>query len=509
MRTKNSFLNMISSLIPYAIIGVLGFLKIRYCLAGLGSEANGLIQMVYRVLSYLSLAEMGFGSALVYKLYKPLNEKDEQKVNILLSTAHKFFFKVAIGISIFVLGFTFVFPYFVHESAFSNTTMGLVFVLAAIPYIIEYLWYKKYYILVCADQKQYIVNIIFNASTIVYDVLIIVALINGIDLIGYVLLCYPFTLLKGFFLWLYCKKKYPYLKRKTKQIDKSASSLSNDVLVHRVGNLINESSDQIVLSIFKGLTFVSVYTSYFYIVKYLKDIVNSILNASIHSFGNLLVDEEASKNKKYTIFKEYLSVAEVISIIVTIVFFASILSFINIWINNPGYILDTKSIVAFALLVFADIIIIPFSVIITAGGLFKETKLYAFIAAVFNLILSMALISKLEIFGIVIATVITKILLLIPLYINVIFKKTFKGESRNYCYMHLLKCICITFLGFLLIKTLNVSSLYTDSLFNWIIVSGFIFVIVSAFIGGLYLITNKYFKNFAVRCLNFIRRKKA
>lgn len=509
MRTKNSFLNMITSLIPYAIIGVLGFLKIRYCLAGLGSEANGLIQMVYRILSYLSLAEMGFGSALIYKLYKPLNEHDTNKVLVLMSTSHRFFVKVAIGISAFVAGFTFIFPLFVHESTFSNTTMGLVFVLAAIPYIIEYLWYKKYYILVCADQKQYIVNIIFNLSTIIYDVVIIIALMNGVDIISYILLCYPFTILKGLFLWLYCRKKYPYLKKKCSEVDKEATSLSKDVMINRVGNLINDSSDQIVLSIFKGLTFVSIYTSYYYIVKYLKDIVTSILNASIHSFGNLLVDNKASEERKYSVFKEYLSFAEVISIIITIVFFASIISFINIWINNPSYIIDTKGIVAFALLVFADIIIIPFAVIVTASGLFKETKLYAFIAAVFNLVLSIILIGKYEIFGIVIATVITKLVLLTPLYINTIFKNTFKGENKSYCYLHLLKCISLTLLGFFIIKLFNIDLLYTNSLLNWILVSTIIFVICSAIIGGLYLLTNSYFRNFIKRCFGFIRRKKA
>lgn len=503
MRAKTSFLNMITSFIPFIIIGILGFLKIRFFLEYLGSEANGLIQVTYRILSYLSLAEMGLSSALIYKLYKPLTTKDYKKVSKLIYTANYFFKRVGIGIFIFSLIFMLVLPNIIKNNTFPSTTLYAVFLLAAIPYSIEYLWYKKYYILLGADQQQYKVNIIYNLSTIIYDVIIIFALMSGIGIIGYVLLSYPFVIIKGIFLNFIVNKQYPMLN-KISNVDKDTLLLSKDVFIHNVGTLIDNSTDQIVLMLLRGLTFVSIYSSYYYIVKYLKDICGSILNSTVHSFGNLFADTKQI-DRNYKVFCEFLSFASYLSIIISITFMILILPFINIWINNPLYLVNFETVLAFGLLIYSNIIVIPLSIGLTTNGLFKETKHYSFISSAVNIILSILLVHKFQIAGIVFATVISKILVWLPLAVRVIYSKSFKGKNKFDFYKWLLFSLPIILLSVILFNKFGIMKIYIASWVAWLIYAIIVFLSFVIIVGLLYYLLDNNFRLFVKRIIILIK----
>ncbi len=507
MRSRNSFLTMITGVISMVIIGVLGFLKIKFFIGGLGSEANGLMQMITRILSYLSLAELGLGSAIIYRLYKPLAEGDKDQVSMIFNTAKYFFLRIGL----FILGILFVLmlivPLIIKNNVYDNIFLYKIFLLSGIPYVIEYVWYKKYYILLCSDQKQYIVNIIFNTCTITYDILIAIALLKGIGLTQYVLMSYPFILIKGICLQYICKKKYPYIK-KTNKIDKDSIELSKDVFIHNLGGSINNSSDQIVLSIFNGLSFVSVYSSYFYIVKYLKDAVDSILKSTTHSFGNLFSNKEVVNKNGYDIYKEYLSFSSYFSIIVTSTFFISVVSFIKIWIGKSEYILSLPGVLAFTSLVFTNIITIPINIAASSNGVFKQTKYYSFIATIVNITLSVLLIKKYEIAGIVFATVFSALFIWAPLTIKVLYRDVFTEHKKFDFYKKMLASIISILIVIILSLTFKIRTLYTDNLINWICVSLVFFITTAVVTGAIYYRFDDNFRKFIKRCITFFTRRK-
>ncbi len=507
MRSKNSFLTMITGIISMIIIGLLGFIKIRYFIDGLGSEANGLIQMIYRILSYLSLAELGLGGALIYKLYKPLADKDERQISKIINTATHFFNKIGYGIIGFLVVFMFIIPFIIKNNSYDNLYLYILFLLAGIPYAIEYIWYKKYYILIAADQKQYINNIIFNTSTILYNILIILALMKGINLIQYIFISYPFILINGITLQIIYKKNYGFIKS-SKEIDKEAVKMSKDVFVHNIGSSINSSSDQIVLSIFNGLTFVSIYSSYYYIVKYLKDIANSILKSTLYSFGNLFSDKEQLNTKGYKIFLEYSSFSSYFAIVISSMFFISIVPFINIWINDPKYILGIGGVLSFTMLVYSNIITIPISVASSATGIFKETKYYSFISTFVNVSLSLLVIKRYEIAGIVFATVISMLLFYTPLISKTLYKSVFTEHKQRDYYFKILESMIIIAGIISLSYIINTNSLYTGNIINWIVVSLICFISILIFVGLFYYFTDKSFKEFIYRCLYLLKRRK-
>lgn len=509
MRSKNSFLTMITGLIPIFIIGILGFIKTRFFIETLGSEANGLIQIVYRILGYLSLAELGLGGAIMFRLYKPIKNNDANKISIIFATAIYYFRRIGIAILFFLLVAMFFIPLLIHNNSYSNIYIYMVFLLAGLPYAFEYIFYKHYYILLAADQKQYINNIIFNGATILYDIVLILALMNNINVIEYILISYPFLFLKALCLKKVVNSKYKYIE-KTSEIDKEAINMSKDVFIHNIGDAINNSCDQIILSIFNGLTFVSIYTSYLYIVKYLKDITGTILKSTLYSFGNLFATEENNRNdKNYKIFREYLSVASFLSVVITVTFYFSIKAFISVWINNPIYIIDNLGILSFTFLVNINIIVIPINIVATANGIFKNTKYYSFATTFVNVILSIILMKKYEIGGIVSATVLSILLVWFPLVLNIVYKKIFNKYSKVDYIKQIIKSTILCSIFIVVINIFNIQRYYESGIINWIVVSAIYFILITIITSFIYIFTDKFFKNFLIRVKDlFLKGKK-
>lgn len=78
-RTKRSLNNILFSLIAYLLQVVLGFIVRRYFIYIIGAEYLGLTALFSNVLSILSLAELGFGSAIIFAMFKPMAEGNEEK----------------------------------------------------------------------------------------------------------------------------------------------------------------------------------------------------------------------------------------------------------------------------------------------------------------------------------------------------------------------------------------------------------------------------------------------
>ena len=85
---------MVGVLFPFAIRTVMLYI--------LGTEYLGLDSLFASVLNFLSLAELGVGSALVYSMYKPIADHDTDQICALLNLYRKLY--RYIGTFIFVVG---------------------------------------------------------------------------------------------------------------------------------------------------------------------------------------------------------------------------------------------------------------------------------------------------------------------------------------------------------------------------------------------------------------------
>ena len=82
MRTKNSMINMLISILAQIVTVLLGFVSRKVFINSLGTEYLGLNGFLTNVLSLLGLVEGGIGTSIVYNLYKPLADRDEKKFHV-------------------------------------------------------------------------------------------------------------------------------------------------------------------------------------------------------------------------------------------------------------------------------------------------------------------------------------------------------------------------------------------------------------------------------------------
>ena len=103
MRLSNSIKNIYIAIITQIVITLLGFISRKVFLDSLGTEYLGVNGLLTNILSMLSLVEGGIGASITFNLYKPLAEKNEEKVIALVQLYKKLYGVLAITIFILSL----------------------------------------------------------------------------------------------------------------------------------------------------------------------------------------------------------------------------------------------------------------------------------------------------------------------------------------------------------------------------------------------------------------------
>ena len=93
-RTEKAMKIMFSQNLRLIVEAVMGFISRTIFVTMLGADYLGLNGLFASILSTLSLAELGFGSAIGYHLYKPVSEKNYEEINKLLAFYKKIYYRV-------------------------------------------------------------------------------------------------------------------------------------------------------------------------------------------------------------------------------------------------------------------------------------------------------------------------------------------------------------------------------------------------------------------------------
>lgn len=155
-------LNLITGTCGQLLITVLGFATRTVFIRALGAAYLGINGLFFDIFSMLSLTELGLGTALSFKLYKPLAERDEHRVRVLMK-----FYKQAyrvIGLAIFVLGLCLLpfLPLLIKDYD-SLATLGinatLIYMLYLLQSVSSYLFFAYRSEVMREDQKTYILAV--------------------------------------------------------------------------------------------------------------------------------------------------------------------------------------------------------------------------------------------------------------------------------------------------------------------------------------------------------------
>ena len=127
MRTKKAMLNFIYDALPQILISLIGFIRIKVILDILGNDTLGIYQLFGQLLAYVSLADLGLTTAVIYSLYEPIFHKDHKRINSILSGTKKVFNYIFIIMLIIGTVLTFNITVFIKETTLNVTFIRLCF----------------------------------------------------------------------------------------------------------------------------------------------------------------------------------------------------------------------------------------------------------------------------------------------------------------------------------------------------------------------------------------------
>ena len=327
MKTKKTFLNLISEVIPMIIVSFLGIFKLKIFIQVLGNETLGLYQLFSQIMVYVAIVDGGLGSAVLYALYKPNSKNDNKKINQILAGSYKIF--SLLGALIFAIAAVVAFfvPFLIKDYSFNYFYIVLCFVLFSLSNVVGY-FFVPFSILFEVKEKKYIVSLCTQIGQIIQSLLEIILLLIGWSFISVLIMHSVIKLLSNLIIYLFFKKQYPQYNVKSKDIDISFSKQIKHLMVHKINGLVSYNIDILIISKLLGLTSVAIYSTYNYIINMLRQILDKISGSMLAIIGNsLTVDVKQSKK----IFDELNSMMYFIAIIICVPLLFAINLFIDLW----------------------------------------------------------------------------------------------------------------------------------------------------------------------------------
>ena len=437
-KTEYTARNAAWAIVGKIISDILGFISRSFFIKYLGLYYLGLNSLFASVLSVLSLAELGIGSAITFSLYKPLTQGDTEKIKSLMRYYKKAYSIIALVVTVLGLIIMPFLQYIVsgwgsYASSNSSYNPYIVYAIVLATTATSYLLsYKK--TLIIADQKEYVIKNFTSLFSIFSYALQIVLLIVTQNFYLYLIVSFVTSNLANVLLNYIINRRYAYLKDKNvaklapeerKKISKNVRAL----MIDRLGATFVGQTDNIITSAIINTAVVGVVSNYNTIITMLAGFVNIIVGAAQASLGHFIATSDTER--QYELFKTYRFINFWQSAFVTICVFALIQPFMRIWVVEDAYMLDMLSLCAFAVANYINLERGPILYFKVAGGVFEADKWLALVMGLVNVGTSIALGLWLGVAGIYFGTIITGLLATVvrPL---VVYKHLFKRSPKEY-----------------------------------------------------------------------------
>lgn len=399
----------------------------------IGIEYLGLNSLFGSVISILGITELGFSSAMVYSLYKPLAEDDVNKVNALLKFIKRVYFIIGGIITVSGLAIIPFLDIFVSNDTGIEINIMLLYLMYLLNTVMGYFLFSYKMSLLIALQRTDVNNKIQTKVMIGEYIAQLLILFFLKDYYLFVLMMPMATMLNNIIVAQYVNKHYSQYccKGKLKKAEVKALFKKFGALA---GNKINGtlilSADNLVISAFLGVTSVAMYQNYYTIIGALVSFIALLFDSLRPSIGNSLVTESLDKN-----YGDYNSVTMLVSWMsgwCSICLLCLFQPFISMYYGSQ-FLLDISTVILLAFYFYIWKMLDVQTLYRDAAGLWWTDRFRPYIVSIANLIINIALVRIIGINGVVISTVGTQLFISFPWLIIALNKEYFKKGIITYC----------------------------------------------------------------------------
>ncbi|MCM1213146.1 MAG: lipopolysaccharide biosynthesis protein [Lachnospiraceae bacterium] len=300
-RTEHSARNATVAVVAKIIAILAGYVTRVVFTHTLSQDYVGINGLLTNILNVLALSELGVGTAITYALYLPISRRDVEKQKSLMRM-YRHFYRI-IAVIVLVCGLL-VIPFFgkLIKNQPDVDHLVLIYLLYLLNSVLSYLLiYKK--TLIEAHQLSYIVTLYQTVFLLLQNLVQVTVLVLTGNFLLFVTIQLACTLGNNLSISRKADRMYPYLKEKEVQKlpENEKRSIFRSIramLMHKIGSVVVNDSDNLLLSAIVGIVSVSKYSNYFLVIGSVRQVLDQAFQGITASVGNLGVEEGRERIRK-------------------------------------------------------------------------------------------------------------------------------------------------------------------------------------------------------------------
>lgn len=482
-RTEYSVMNTTVALIAQASAILMGFFT-RVVFTRMLSEGYvGINGLFTDILNILSLSELGVGTAITYALYGPIAKKDIRKQQVLMRMFRTFYRITALFV--LVVGMCLI-PFLdvLMKDRPDVDHLTLIYLLYLLNSVVSYLLiYKR--TLVDAHQMNYVTVLFHNGFLVLQDVCQIIVLLTTGNFVLFLMVAVACTITGNICMSRKADALFPYLKETChdKLPQEERQSILKNVkamLMHKLGNVVVNNTDNLLISSFVGVISAGIYSNYYLVIGSIRQVLDQALQGVAASVGNLGVTEEKEKVSK--VFDQLFFIGYWMYGLAGICLFEMLNPFVHLAFGKQ-YLFHREIVLILCINFFVTGTRRAVLIFKESMGLFWYDRYKAIPEALLNLGISIFLVTRMGIAGVFIGTLCSTVLTSVWVEPYVIYKYRFEKPVSKFFGKYALyltvmagvwtvtECICGLVSGTALLELLyrGVVCMFVPNLLLWII----------------------------------------
>ena len=432
-RTENITRNVAVTVITQVLSLLFSFVNRTIFIHFLGEQYLGLDGLFTSLLTVFSLAELGIGNALIFSLYKPIAEGNTfraQQYLHLYDRAYRWIIGVILIIGLSLIPFL---DSIVNISVDIDVNIYIIYILFLLNTVSSYFLAHRQAVLVI-NQQQSTVSLYQVGTKIVVNIIECIVLLCFKSYYVFLIIRVLGNYVMAILISCRAKKEYPELcadnceklpKEDVNRIKKDVYAL----FIRRVGGVVLASADNIIINAFISLAMVGIYSNYVLIVNSVQGITTLMMTAMTASIGNFIATHDTIESEKA--FELYTYITYLIYGVCSACFVLLVNRFI-VLLWGTEYLLSKSALYLIVFNFFLYGFQSSINTFRDTTGLFVQGKYRSFISAFVNIVFSIVLVKRMGIEGVILGTILSRLLVSAWYDPYILYKHFFKKKSKKY-----------------------------------------------------------------------------
>lgn len=398
---------LMAALWKMAII-VLGFATRKVLYIYLIPEYVGVSAVLEAVLGALSLADLGFTSAVAYQLYKPLQQNNQEMVLKIMQVYKVLYRLVAAFIFVGGLILTPLIPYLIKDTSFTSKEIFAIYFIHILRTTSSYLLsYKR--VLLYADQSSYLYFTVDMITAIAGSLLQISSLVVFKNYYVYLLVSLLQIVIGNIIVLAIADKRYPAL-RKSVSLDKNViKSLLRDIrqiVVTRISSYIYSSAGDVIISSMLGALPVALLSNYKQICAKVGSLISQLFSQITPTIGNMEVHED-QKKRSISLYHTTMYFRYIVTSLFIVEWIPLATPFVRFFFGEQ-FMLGFPTVLFLTMIQYNGLVATgPIFNYLEAKGEFCALRNISMVQALLNIVLSVVMVLGIGLNGVLIGTVLS------------------------------------------------------------------------------------------------------